>query len=86
MRTFQEFNEAFGQSRPNDFRDTEMRRFDGAAFEAKQKLNEILSRLEELKTENDWEASPEQFTQLASELHAMTNDMTLISQRRHHTG
>jgi|3_EtaG_2_1085321.scaffolds.fasta_scaffold45587_1 hypothetical protein len=86
MRTFQEFNEAFGQDRPNDFRDIEMRRFDGAAFEAKQKLDEIMNRLEELKTENDWEASPKQFAQLATELHAMTNDMTLISQQRHYTG
>jgi len=84
MRTFQEFNEAFG--RPNDFRNVEMRRFDGTVSEAKQKLGEIISRLEELKTENDWEASPEQFTQLASELHAMTNDMTLTSQNKHFSG
>ena len=80
MRTFQEFNEAA------DFRDTEMRRFDGAAFDAKRKLDEIINRLEELKTNTDWEASPKQFTQLSTELHAMTNDMTLISQQRHFTG
>jgi hypothetical protein len=80
MRTFQEF------TKHSDFRDVEMRRFDGAAFEAKQKLDEILNRLEELKTSTDWEASPQQFAQLSSELHAMTNDMTLISQYRHHSG
>lgn len=74
MRTFQEFA-------ATDFEDVEMRRFDGAAHDAKQKLDIILQRLEELKSSNSWEASPKQFSQLSSELHAITNDMTIISRQ-----
>lgn len=73
MITFQEF------AITTDFKNVEMRRFDGVAHEAKQKLDVILQRLEELKSLDSWEASPKQFSQLSSELHAITNDMAIIS-------
>ena len=73
MKTFQEFADA------PDFKEVEMRRFDGIAAEAKQKLEAITTRLEEIKSAGDWDASPKQFAQSCSELYAIINDLRYIA-------